>query len=297
VEIIDHFLDGEPLADEGLTLEAELSAERGVLFEAQDGVDEPGGVIRGDKQAADAVEADFAGAVAVGCDDGFGGGEGLGHGAGEAFAAGEVDEDVHKRGVGGDLVRGNQAGERDMVQQAEAGGAGFEAGAPGAVADQEEADARAASDEFGGDIEEVVVAFEFEESGDHADDEVIGLEAEVAAELGVGLGVEAGLDGEAAEDAGVLGGLADAGGEVLIAHGMGDDDEVVGVTAGESFGGAKEGIGGGALEGAEGGAVDGMDDDGDAGVVCGEASEDAGFAAMGMDDEGFAGAEEAGELA
>ena len=56
--------------------------------------------------------------------------------------------------------------------------------------------------------------------------------------------------------------LADAGGEILFPHRVGDDEEMVGDARGVFFGGAENEIGGGVLKIAERRAVDRVNDDG-----------------------------------
>ncbi len=270
--------------------------EFGGIGELAEAVDEGVEVAWGDQETGFAVDADFGSAVAIEGDDGFAGGEGLGQDAGEAFALGEVDEDIREGEVTGDVVWGDQSGEDEAALEGGLGGEGFEALPPGAISDEEETDVGDAPDEFGCGVEEVVMALEFEEAGDLGDDEVVGQEAELGSESGVWGGVEEGGEGEPGEDAGELGFVADAGGEVLAGHGIGDDDEVVGDPAGDLFGAGEGGIGDRALERAEGGAVDGVDDDGDAGGACGETAEDAGLAGVGVDDVGVMGAEMASEM-
>ena len=75
-----------------------------------------------------------------------------------------------------------------------------------------------------------------------------------------------------------------AGGEILVAHGVGHRDEVGGDAPGALFGGAKDEVRQPTLKTAEGRAVDGVDDDGHAGAGGGEAPKDAGLAAVGVDD-------------
>jgi hypothetical protein len=81
--------------------------------------------------------------------------------------------------------------------------------------------------------------------------------------------------------------VADAGGEVLVAHGVGNHDKVVCESSGELFGSKEAGVGQGSLERPERRAMDGMNDDGDAGLAGSYSTEEAGFAAMGMEDVRF----------
>ena len=136
--------------------------------------------------------------------------------------------------------------------------------------------------------------FEREEPGDFADDDVVGREAEAGAEGGIVLGGEIGLERKAAEDAGVLFGAPDAGGQVLLRHRVGDGDEMGGDAGGALFGGAEERVGQAPLKRTERRAVNGVDDDRHAGAGRGEAAEDAGFAAVGVDEVGPPRAEQIG---
>jgi hypothetical protein len=90
-----------------------------------------------------------------------------------------------------------------------------------------------AGDDAGGGGDEIVVTFEGEEPGDFADDEMLGAETEALAEVRVGRAFEERGEVEAAEDAGVLVGVADAGGEVLLGHGIRDRDEMGGGAGGD----------------------------------------------------------------
>ena len=60
-----------------------------------------------------------------------------------------------------------------------------------------------------------------------------------------------------------------------------------GESGGEFFGSGEYGVGEVALERTERGAVDVVDDDGDFGAGCGDASKDASFAAVGVNNVGL----------
>ncbi len=206
-----------------------------------------------------------------------------------------MDEHVHDPDVLGDLGRGNQAGEDELAGEVAPQDLVLEGFAVFAVHDQEEPDPWKVADEVGSDGDEVLVALVVEEAGDLAHHEILGGQAEARAETGVVTGAEEGIEVEAADDAGELVGVTDAGRVVLAGHGVGDDDEVGGEMSGDAFGGPEKSVGGGSLEWAERGAVDGVEDQGDAGGAGGEASHDAGLSAVGMDDVGLTSAQLGGE--
>ena len=120
----------------------------------------------------------------------------------------------------------NEAGENEMAFEAERFCEIFKSSAPFAIADKQKFDLRAAADEFGRDGEQIVVALEFEQPRDFADDEIAGLQTKLRAEGGVVFRREKRFERKAAENFRVLLRPADAGGEVLGFHGIGDDDEM-----------------------------------------------------------------------
>ena len=119
----------------------------------------------------------------------------------------------------------------------------FKSSAPFAVADKQKFDLRTAADEFRRDGEQIVVALEFEQPRDFADDEIAGLQTKLRADGGVVFRREKRFERKAAENFRVLLRPADAGGEVLGFHGIGDDDEMCRGAGGIFFGGAKDEIG------------------------------------------------------
>lgn len=142
------------------------------------------------------------------------------------------------------------------------------------------------------------MAFQVEESGDGADDDVIFGDAELLADDASGhRGGEKWRGFHSAVDGDVLIGCADVGGEGLVAHGIGDADHFGGDGGGVAFEelvhAVDEGVGGGG----EGQAVDGVDDDGDGGGVGGPAADDSGFAAVGVNDIGLEFGEAIGQVA
>jgi hypothetical protein len=280
---------------DGAAADPEAMAEGRILFQLEDSGDEAGRIVWGEEETGLVVETDFGGAVEVVGEDGTADGHGLGQGARQPFAAGEVDEDVHEGDEIGDGGWRHQAGEDEIGGKLEAGDVLFETAAPGAVAHQEETGAGTAGDDGWGGGDEIVVTFEGEEAGDHADDEMIIAETEAFSEGRVRAGFEEWGEVEATEDAGELVGAADAGGEVLLGHGIRDRDEMRGGAGGDGLGDAEGGIGGSFLEWAERWAMDGVDNDGDAGAAGGEAAEETGFTAVGVDDVRAPVSQKAGE--
>lgn len=137
------------------------------------------------------------------------------------------------------------------------------------------------------DEKQIVVAFEREQARDLADDKGVTRDAESVAQERIVVGVGKRFDSEAAEDARVILWFADACGEIEFRHRIGGAKEVRGELRGVTLGGGEDGVGEVSLERAEGRAVDVVDDDGNFGACGGDASEDAGFAAVGVNDVGL----------
>ena len=114
----------------------------------------------------------------------------------------------------------------------------FKLAAPFAVADEEEFDFGILTDKSGRDGEQIVVPFELEQPRDFADDKIVRRKAEFFAEFQIIFRGEKRFEREAAEDFGALLRRADAGGEILLRHRIGDDDEMIGDAGGVAFGGA-----------------------------------------------------------
>src|ERR1017187_4642441 len=191
---------------------------------------------------------------------------------------------VHDAHVARHFGRSDQAGKNKVFLQAKRTRAVFQPPAPRAVTHEKEFGAGTLPDEVWGDVQQVVMSFELEKAGDHANDEIVGREAETGAPDRVVLSVEKRLEGESAEDAGVLAGLAEAGGEVLAGHGLRHADVMSGERGGEALGAEKNLVGQGALKRPERGAVNGMDDDRNAGAMGGPAPQNSRLAAVGVDD-------------
>ena len=150
-----------------------------------------------------------------------------------------MHERVHHTDERRDFRRRHEAGEDEVLVAADLFGQALEPSAPHAVADEQEADVRDALGQARRDGEQVVVPLQLEEPGNLADDKVARRQAKrLAFCVGV-FRIEEWLQVEAAWDARVVVRLADAGGEVLVAHRVGDGDEVVGHPAGETLGTAE----------------------------------------------------------
>ncbi len=255
-------------------LAAEVAAEgahgegaRAVGGEADHGVAEGVGIAGGGEVAGLAFEADFGSAVAIVRDDGEAGEKGLRQSAGEAFAIAGMDEGIGGGEELGDLLRGDEAGHGDAIGQAFFAKGLFEAGAEDAIADPEEVGVGDVGEEVVELGEEVVVAFERLEAGDGGEDEGGGGDVKLGADLFAGEGgVEEGFDVHAAVDGGVEVGGADAGGEGLAGHGIGDADGGIAMAGGGGFESDPHFVDDGTLVGVEWEAVDGVDDGGGGGM-------------------------------
>ena len=84
------------------------------------------------------VDDDFGGSVERIGDDGYGGGERLYGGSRESLAEGEVCEDVHEGGIAADFGRRDEAGEDDMVGDAEVAGRLLDLSAEDSIADEQD---------------------------------------------------------------------------------------------------------------------------------------------------------------
>lgn len=223
-----------------------------------------------------------------------------------------MDEDVHGAHETGDAIWWDEPGGDDASIEPELADAGEESFAPPAVADPEEPPRGIVAEVAGDGVEDVVVSFVLGEACDGADDEFLCGEPERGADLLAGVtggGVQEGVGFHAAVYGAVERGCADASGEELAGHGVGDGEDGVASAGGVAFGDGVDEVFGAdecaserrALDGHERRAVDGVDDAGDAGIEadtpCGVASEDARLAGVGVDDVGTQGADERGELA
>ena len=201
------------------------------------------------------------------------------------------DADQRRHGRGGD-----QAGENHVLFESERACLVFQPPAPGAIAHEQELDPGTKAHQRGGDCEQVVVPLEFEEPGDFADDDIVRREAQPGAELEVvGRGEER-FEREAAEDLGVLVRAPDAGGQVLLLHGFGNDHEMRGDPGGITFRRTKQRVGERTLEGAEGRSVNRVENDRDTCAGRGQPPQNARFAAVGVDNLRLPGAKQFREL-
>jgi hypothetical protein len=205
-----------------------------------------------------------------------------------------VNDNVHDADKPWNRFRRYQASKHKGMIEAQIFDALFQTLSPGAVADEKEFDTGASVEQASGNVEKIVMALEFEEPGDFADDDILRGKVEMGTEGLVGWEVEEGVDGKAAVNFGVLLRGSDAGGEILGFHGIGHDDEMGSVSASGYFGGAEEKVGCGVLKGTKGRAMNGMNNDGDASPGGGEAAEDTGFATVGVDDIRAGGLEDGG---
>src|ERR1043166_2641035 len=104
------------------------------------------------------------------------------------------------------------------------------------------------------------MALEFEESRDLPDDNVTGLETPARAQSGIVFRGGVGSEVEPAEDLRVLLRAANACGEILPGHRVGDGNEMGRHARGSPFGRAKRQVGQRALKGTERESVDGVND-------------------------------------
>lgn len=297
IEIIHHAFNGEAFADEFPATAAKAVAQGGVARKLSESLCQRREVAGFDEEAGFIVEADFAGAIAIVGDDRTGGSESLGQGPGQAFTQREMHEHVHDTDETGDIGRRDQTSKDETIFKFERAGAIEETFSPRAITDEEEFEFGEFLDQCWSDGKQVIVALEFEEAGDVADDDVVRSDLPARANRRIVGGRQERGQREAAEDFSVLGRLADAGGKILACHGVGDGDEMGGDFAGAAFSGAKKSVGQRALKRAEGRAVDGVDNDGDGGTMSGEASEKTRLAAVSVDNVGTELAEETSEFA
>ncbi len=282
--MIDHAIDGKGIPDQPLAPCSQTPAQRVIPGQEEQAIVQTGAIAGGEQEARFTVEADFAGPIAVERDDGFAGGKGLGQGARQAFASREVHEHVHDPDMTRDLGGRNQARKHEVISQTHPAHTVFESPTPEAVSDQEKLEARACPHQIRGGGNQVVVPFQFEQARHFPDHDVVRGQSQAGAPRRIGFGGEVGTEVEPAQDAGVLGGPADAGGQVLVGHRVGNDDEVGGESSCMALCTAECSVGQRPLERAEGRAVNGMDDRGHPGPPRGQAPKDAGLAAVGVDD-------------
>ena len=138
-----------------------------------------------------------------------------------------------------------------MLFKSERPDAVFEAPAPGAITHEQELDSRTTAHKPGRDGQQVVVALELEEAGDLADDDILRRETEPGAELEVVGGGEKRFKWEATEDLCELVQTSDAGGQVLLLHGLGHNNEVGGDAGSITLRKAEQRVGQRTLKGAE----------------------------------------------
>jgi hypothetical protein len=130
-----------------------------------------------------------------------------------------------------------------------------------------------------------------------ADDEMLRVQSQLTTQGGIVDGIQEGFQLEAAEDARVHFRFADAGGEIQPGHGGRRTKEMVRHAGGMAFCCGENQVGQGALEIPEGRAVDVMNDHRHASAPGGEATQDAGLAAVGVHKVGLLRAQEVGQFA
>lgn len=270
---------GVAFADEGLGAGDEATGEVWVAEDAGHGGGEGGDVAGLDEEGAFVVGDDFRDAADGGGDGGDRGDHGFEEGVGGAFAEGGEDGEIGDgvEGFGGVLV----AGEGDAGREVELADEFFDAGAFGAIADDEQVGGEGGGELVDGAEEGEVVLFA-REAADDEDDLLIGGDVELGAEPGGGVG----LAGAPVEADGVVddfdAGGGDAAGDEFVAEGLAD---------GEDFGGGGEGpavelvVEAGFEVGPGVAVVEG--DPGGEGGESGAAGEEVGFDGVGLDDVGL----------
>src|SRR5882724_426891 len=181
----------------------------------------------------------------------------------------------------------HKAGENEVISQAKFISHFFKSHAPSAIADEQKFDLWILADESGRDGEQIVVALELEEPGDFADDEIIRRDSQLLAQCHVIPRGEKRFQREGAENFCILFRPADSGGEILIFHRFGDDDEMSRRKSRVFFRRAKNEIAQAILKISKRWAVNCMDDNRNAGASGGEASKNSRLAAVRVDDVRF----------
>ncbi len=177
----DHDLGRETILAEDATLLSHGAPSLRIESEGDDGVGQRGNVARFHEDAGLARKHDLRCAVKLVGHDGTTRQERLGDGAGQTLAEGGVYQEIHGRHRFGDPVGGKEPREDDTVADSEFAREVFEGWSKDAVADEEEAQAGDFACGDGGRPQDVVVAFELEQTRDLPDDDVVVLEAEALA--------------------------------------------------------------------------------------------------------------------
>src|SRR5208282_5284384 len=107
-----------------------------------------------------------------------------------------------------------------------------------------------------------MVSLQLEQPRNLADDKILRRQSQFAAKFQIVFRGKKGFERKTAENFGVLLRSADAGGEILGFHCVGDDDEMGRGEGSVFLGGPKGKVGEAVLKIAEGGSVDRMDNDG-----------------------------------
>ncbi len=130
------------------------------------------------------------------------------------------------------------------------------------------------------------MALEVKEAGDFADHDILRADSVFRSQVQVVSRLQIGLEIEARKNAAVELRRADPGAEILVAHGICDDDKMMGETPGKAFGVFEKEIGSPALEIPERGSVNGMNDTGNARHPGRKSTHQTGLAAMRMHNIG-----------
>jgi len=177
----DHDLGGETIAAEGATLLSHGAASLRIESEGDDGIGQRGDVAGSHEDAGLARKHDLRCAVKLIGDGGTTRQERLWDGAGQTLAERGVYQEIHGRHRFRDPVGGKEPREDDTVADSEFAREVFERLSKDAVADEEEAQVGDFARGDGGRPQDVIVAFELEQTRNLPDDDVVVLEAEAPA--------------------------------------------------------------------------------------------------------------------
>src|SRR5580658_730171 len=128
------------------------------------------------------------------------------------------------------------------------------------------------------------MSFKLEQPRNFADDEIAGSDAEPGAKLHVVIGGKEWFEFKTAEYFCILFRPADTGGQMLIFHGVSNDDEMAGNARGKFFSRAKGEICPRALKRPKRRSVNGVNNDRDTGAFCRQAAQESPFGAVSVDN-------------
>lgn len=184
-----------------------------------------------------AGDDDFARAVDVEADDWLARDQALRQHASETFPQAGVDDDVHRVDQFGDAAGWNESAEDEAIGKAEVGDVALELAAQEAVANEQELGIRVSLDDGRCGSDDVLLAFEVKQASDLADDDVVGLQAEfLSHDVSWSRRRQKRFDFHAAVDRHEFLARCDAGGDVLVGHGVAHADEFVAATSGPFLG-------------------------------------------------------------